>query len=159
VALSEAARLFSGSLESVPALIGKQAEELRGALRAREKLAGRLAEYMARELRQSAPEEHGWKIVRQIFPAEDQALAKAVAHAVAAQAAAVAFLGVKGKPTALYFAQSAGRAADMGSILRQTVAKWGGKGGGAPDFAQGGGLDEDKLEDALAFAASMLPEG
>jgi alanyl-tRNA synthetase len=44
----------------------------------------------------------------------------------------------------------------MGSILKQTVAKVGGKGGGARDFAQGGGVDETRLEEALTLAESLL---
>lgn len=155
--LSEAARLFSGSLENVPALISKQAEELRAALRAAEKLTRRLAEFQARELRSTAPERNGRRIVRHVFAAEDNLLAKMVAHALAEQPAMVALIGAKGKPAALYFSQSAGGAADMGGVLRQTAAKFGGKGGGARDFAQGGGLDEATLENALAFAESLVP--
>jgi len=154
--LTESARLFSGALENVPALIGKQAEELRTALRAREKLVKRVAEYEARELWSGAPEKNGRKIVRRVFAAEDHDEAKMLAHAVAHLPGAVAFIGVKGKPAALFFAQSAGGAADMGSILKQTVAQVGGKGGGARDFAQGGGLDETRLEEALSVAEGLL---
>jgi alanyl-tRNA synthetase len=154
--LTEAARLFSGALENVPSLISKQAEDLRAALRAREKLIKRIAEYEARELWSAAPERNGRRIVRQVFAAEDHDEAKMLAHAIARQPAAVALIGVKGKPAALFFAQSAGGTADMGSILKQTVAKVGGKGGGAPHFAQGGGLDEASLEEALTIAEELL---
>jgi len=41
-------------------------------------------------------------------------------------------------------------------VMKQTLAKFGGKGGGTRDFAQGGGLAEDQLESALAFAESRL---
>jgi len=154
--LTESARIFSGAAENVPALIAKQAEELRAALRAREKLVKRITEYEARELWSAAPEKNGRKIVRQVFAAEDHDEAKMLAHAVARLAGAVAFIGVKGKPAALFFAQSAGGAADMASILKQTLAQVGGKGGGARDFAQGGGLDEARLEEALSVAEGLL---
>jgi alanyl-tRNA synthetase len=154
--LTESARLFSGALENVPALISKQAEELRATLRAREKLLKRVAEYEARELWSAAPEKNGRKVVRQVFAAEDHDEAKMLAHALARLAAAVALIGVKGKPAALFLAQSAGGAADMGSVLKQTVAQVGGKGGGAHDFAQGGGLDETRLDEALALAENLL---
>jgi len=65
-------------------------------------------------------------------------------------------LGVKGQPTALFFSQSAGGRADMAAVLKQTLAKFGGKGGGTRDFAQGGGLAESHLEEALAFAEVLL---
>jgi alanyl-tRNA synthetase len=154
--LTESARLFSGALENVPALISKQAEELRAALRAREKLIKRIAEYEARELWSAAAEKNGRKIIRQVFAAEDHDEAKMLAHALAHLPAAVALIGVKGKPAALFFAQSAGGAADMGSLVKQTVAQVGGKGGGARDFAQGGGLDETRLDEVLTLAESLL---
>lgn len=154
--LSEAARLFSGARENVPALVNKQAEEFRAATRTREKLIKRVVEYEAQELFAAAPEKSGRRIVRKIFAAEDSDEAKILAHAIAHQPTAVALIGVKGEPAALFFAQSPGGPSDMGSILKQTVAKIGGKGGGARDFAQGGGLDEARLEEALAFAESLL---
>ncbi len=154
--LSDAARLFSGAAENLPALISKQSEELKAAMKAREKLIKRIAEYSAVELHAVAPEVKGRKVVRRIFAAEDAEEAKAIAHALARQPATVALLGVQGKPAMLIFAQTASGPPDMGSILKQTVAKVGGKGGGARDFAQGGGVDETRLEEALAFAESLL---
>jgi len=154
--LSEAARLFSGALESVPTLIAKQAEELKGVQRANQKLIERLAEYRALELWSDAVGAGERRIVKHIFEAEDHAQAKRVAHAIARQPSSVALIGVKGKPAALFFAQSSGGPGDMGAILKQTVAQVGGKGGGARDFAQGGGLEEGNLEEALAFAEHLL---
>jgi len=154
--LTEAARLFSGALENVPTLIGKQGEELRAAVRAREKLVKRLAEYEAQELWSTTGEKGGRRIIRRVFAAEDYDEAKMLAHALTRQPATVALIGVKGTPAALFFAQSAGGTAEMSNILRQTAAKFGGKGGGIRDFAQGGGFDEARLEDALEFAEGLL---
>ena len=61
-----------------------------------------------------------------------------------------------GKPAGLFFAQSPGGKANLAEVLKQTLARFGGKGGGAHDFAQGGGLPEDQLEEALDFAESLL---
>jgi alanyl-tRNA synthetase len=154
--LSDAARLFSGAAENLPTLITKQSDELKAALKAREKLIKRIAEYSAVELHAAAPEVKGRKIVRRIYAGEDAEEAKAIAHALARQPATVALLGVQGKPAALIFAQTAGGASDMGRILKQTVAQVGGKGGGARDFAQGGGVEETRLEEALTLAESLL---
>jgi len=154
--LSEAARLFSAALDTVPELIAKQSQELREGMRGREKLLERLAEYQARELWQAAPVIDGRRVVRQVFLAEESAQAKMLAHALAKLPLAVALLGVKGKPTALFFAQTPGGTSEMGSILKQTVTKFGGKGGGGRDFAQGGGLEESRLEEALAYAQALV---
>jgi alanyl-tRNA synthetase len=156
--LSEAARLFSAALETVPELIAKQSQELREEIRGREKLLERLAEYQAKELRQVAPEIDGRRVVRQIFPAEESAQAKMLAHALAKLPFTVALLGVKGKPTALFFAQTSGGPSEMGSVLKQTVTKFGGKGGGGRDFGQGGGMEESRLEEALAYAESLVAQ-
>jgi alanyl-tRNA synthetase len=154
--LSEAARLFSAALDTVPELIAKQSQELREGIRGREKLLERLAEYQARELWQAAPVIDGRRVVRQVFLAEESAQAKMLAHALAKLPLAVALLGVKGKPTTLFFAQTSGGPSEMGTILKQTVTKFGGKGGGGRDFAQGGGLEESRLEEALAYAQTLV---
>jgi alanyl-tRNA synthetase len=156
--LSEAARLFSAALDTVPELIAKQSQELREGIRGREKLLERLAEYQARELWQAAPVIDGRRVVRQVFLAEESAQAKMLAHALAKLPLAVALLGVKGKPAALFFAQTSGGPSEMGSTLKQTVTKFGGKGGGARDFAQGGGLEESRLEEALAYAEALVSQ-
>jgi len=154
--LSEAARLFSTGLDNVPELVAKQAQELREAARLRDKLAADLAELEAVQLWQRAPERGGVRVVRRVFEAEEGKKAKMMAHAVAKRASAIALLGVKGLPTALFFSQSAGGRLDMAEVLKQTLAKFGGKGGGTRDFAQGGGLPEERLEEALAFAEALL---
>ena len=170
--LSEAGRLLSGAADQVPVLAAKQSQELRAAVRAREKLAGRVAEYRVAELLSTVPLRNGRRVVRHVFSAEELLEAKMIAHAVAKQPSAVALVavkgtqgakaqdvkaqGVKGSSTALFFAQSAGGTADMSALLRQTVATFGGKGGGTRDFAQGGGVAEEKLEEALALAESLL---
>ena len=154
--LSEAARSFSGALENVPTLVAKQSEDLRAAQRANQKLVGNLSEYRALELWTNAGGAGERRIVKHIFEAEEHAQAKQVAHAIAGRPSSVALIGVKGKPTALFFAQSSGGPDDMGAILKQTLAGVGGKGGGARDFAQGGGLDEANLGDALQVAERLL---
>ena len=46
-----------------------------------------------------------------------------------------------------------------GDLMRQAAAAVGGKGGGRPDMAQGGGVDAGKLDEALALAASFAEQG
>jgi alanyl-tRNA synthetase len=156
--LSEAARLFSAALETVPELIAKQSQELREEMRGREKLLERLAEYQARELWQAAPVVGGRRVVRQVFPEEELAQARLLAHALAKQPGAVALLAVKGSASKLFFAQAPGGTSEMSSVLKQTVGKFGGKGGGGRDFAQGGGLEESRLEEALAYAEALVAQ-
>jgi alanyl-tRNA synthetase len=154
--LTESARLFSGAASELPALISKQAEELRAVIRTRLKQAEKLAEYQSAELLRDASERSGRKLVRYVVPTGGMIDAKMLAHAICAHPNAIALIGEPGNPARLYFGQSQGGPLNMGEILKQAVAKVGGKGGGARDFAQGGGLSDDKLEEALLFAESLL---
>ncbi|ERH08571.1 MAG: alanyl-tRNA synthetase [halophilic archaeon J07HX64] len=52
-----------------------------------------------------------------------------------------------------------GVAVDAGDVVGKLARRVGGGGGGPPDFAQGGGPDGERLEDALADAAEILREG
>lgn len=155
--LSEAGRLLSSGFEAVPELISKQAQELRDAGKSVQKLVGELAELEAAQLWQQAPEKSGVRVVQRVFESADGKKAKLTAHSVAKHAASVALIAVKGTPTALFFSQTPGGKANLSDLMKQTLAKFGGKGGGARDFAQGGGLPEVQLEAALQFAESLLP--
>ena len=154
--LSEAARQFSTGLENVPELIMKQAQELRDAGKSQERLVGDLADLEAVQLWLQAPEKDGWRVVRRVFGASDGKKAKLMAHAVVKQPGAIALIGVKGAPSALFFAQTPGGKANLADVMKKTLAEFGGKGGGARDFGQGGGMPENRLEAALSFAESLL---
>jgi alanyl-tRNA synthetase len=154
--LSEAARLFSAALDTVPELIAKQGRELRGGIQGREKLLERLADYQARELWQAAPVINGRRLVHHVCPAEESGQAKMLAQALAKLPSTVALVGVMGKPAKLFFAQTPGGPSEMGSILKQAITKFGGKGGGGRDFAQGGGLEDSRLEGVLAWAQTLV---
>jgi alanyl-tRNA synthetase len=155
--LSEAGRLLSSGLETVPELISKQAQELRDAGKSAQKLVGELAELEAAQLWQEAPEKAGVRIIQHLFDNSQANRAKLTAHAVAKHTGAIALIGVKGTPSGLFFSQTPGGNTNLADVMKQTLAKFGGKGGGAKDFAQGGGLPEDQLEAALIFAESLLP--
>lgn len=45
---------------------------------------------------------------------------------------------------------------DAGAVVGELAQRVGGGGGGPPDFAQGGGPDGEKLDDALADAPDVL---
>ena len=154
--LSEAARLFSTGFENVPELITKQAQELRDSGKIRTEARGGPGGNGSRQLWERAPEKAGVRVVRRVFDSTDGKKAKFIAHALGKQTGAVALIGVKGSPSALFFSQTRGGRANLSDVMKQTLAKFGGKGGGTRDFAQGGGAPEDQLEAALSFAESLL---
>ena len=155
--LTEAGRLLSSGLDSVPELITKQAQELRAAIKSLQKQGEDLAELEAAKLWQQAPQKGDVRVVRCVFESTEGKRAKLVAHGVGKQSGAVALIAVKGSPASVFFCQTVGAKANLADVMKQTLAKFGGKGGGSRDFAQGGGLPEDQLEAALSFAESVLP--
>ncbi len=56
----------------------------------------------------------------------------------------------------LVFARSDNTDADMGALLRDVLEAVGGRGGGSPEIAQGGGPDTDGVADALDAAMKRL---
>ena len=81
---------------------------------------------------------------------------RAVAQALAGRGR-LALLGARGEGRAyLCFARAKGAGPDLGAVLRQAVALLGGKGGGAPELAQGGGPAAEKLPEALEGARAKV---
>jgi alanyl-tRNA synthetase len=155
--LTESARLLSSGFETLPVLISKQTQELRDAGKSAQKLVSDLAELEAAQMWEQAAEKVGVRVVKHIFDSTEGMKAKLTAHAIAKRPGSVAVIGVRGTPTAIFFSQTPGGKAHLSDVMKQTLAKFGGKGGGARDFAQGGGLPEGQLEAALSFAESLLP--
>jgi alanyl-tRNA synthetase len=58
-------------------------------------------------------------------------------------------------PSAIVVARSRDVALDAGTALKAIVGRFGGKGGGRPDLAQGGGITAPASE-VLAFARESL---
>ena len=81
---------------------------------------------------------------------------KAIATAItAADANAVVALFTTTKPAQVVVARGSASPIDAGAVLKQLAAKFGGKGGGKPDLAQGGGLDAPSSE-IVAYARELF---
>lgn len=81
----------------------------------------------------------GTRLIVQTVEA-DAALLRDLASALIRSPGVIALLGaVSGDQTLCVFARSADVTVDMGVLLRESARAVGGKGGGRPDFAQGGG--------------------
>jgi alanyl-tRNA synthetase len=70
----------------------------------------------------------------------DQAGLKSLVLQAIAQPGVVAVLLSTSEPSAIVAGRSAGVLVDAGAILKDALARFGGKGGGKPELAQGGGL-------------------
>jgi len=56
----------------------------------------------------------------------------------------------------LVFAQSAGQSFDMGALMKEALAKLGGRGGGSKDMAQGGLAQLAGVEEELLRIAAQV---
>jgi alanyl-tRNA synthetase len=154
--LTEAAALFSAHIYDVPQQARKSLDEIKSLRKQREHSQDELAAAQAAAFLAETPENHGRKLVVRTFSDRDLNFLKLLAQKLTRQSAAVALLATGSPQPALVFAQSAGQPHDMGALLKETVDKLGGRGGGSQDLAQGAVPHSEGLADALAAAARTL---
>jgi alanyl-tRNA synthetase len=162
-ALAAAGERLAGAAEALrcaPAEVAAAAARVAEEAAARRKEADRLALALAAvEAERLAAALPGTGAVRAVVvpPAPGAAAyAKAVASALAARGR-VALVGAAEDGRAhLAFARPRGPGPHLGELLRAAAARLGGKGGGAPDAAQGSGPDASALEAALDEALARL---
>ncbi|MBZ5572135.1 MAG: alanyl-tRNA editing protein [Acidobacteriia bacterium] len=157
--LAEAAGMLSSHILDVPEQIRKSQEEARASRKSREELLEELAELYANQILAETPETAGRRIVVRTYSDRDLTFIKLLAQRLTRQASNVVVLlgSVSGQP-ALVFAQSPGQPFDMGALLKEALAKLGGRGGGSKDMAQGGPARTEDLQTALQELAANLPE-
>jgi alanyl-tRNA synthetase len=155
--LTETAALFSSGIYDVPQQARKSLDEIRSLRKQREQSQDELAAAQATTLLAETPESHGRKLVVRTFSDRDLNFLKLLGQKLTRQSSpAIALLATESPQPALVFAQSAGQPHDMGALLKETMAKLGGRGGGGKDLAQGGVAKSDGLASALATAAQTL---
>jgi alanyl-tRNA synthetase len=97
------------------------------------------------------------RIITKVFDDRDADSLKRLALALIAHSNTVALLGSRDGETArLVFARSSDANGDMNSLMREACSIIGGRGGGKPDMAQGGGKNIEKLAEAIKHATSSL---
>jgi len=135
--LTEAAALYSSHIYDVPEQVRKALAESKAAGKAQHKLLEELAElYSERLVAQAASSP---QVIAQFFPDRDATFIKLLAQKLTAGKNAVIALLASGagQPT-LVFAQTPGQKSNMGQLMKEAMARLGGRGGGSADMAQGG---------------------
>jgi len=155
--LSEAAGLFSTHIWELPQQIRKSLDDVKAARKSGEHLVEQLSEFEATKILGETTTIAGRKIVTRVYADRDTTAIKLLAQKLTRlESNVIALLGgIQGAP-AVVFAQSPGAGFDMGTLLKETLGKLGGRGGGSKDFAQGGVPKAEGLETALASAAQGL---
>jgi len=153
--LTQAASVLSCGLGEVPAVLGKLIEERRVQHGAVKRLEERLAEHEARALLASQPSTGALRVISSALEEATPSYLGLLAAKLVAEANVVALLASRASGHVV-FAQTKGLPHDMGALLRDTLKQFGGKGGGAKDFAQGSALDAAKAADVVAHAKKVL---
>jgi alanyl-tRNA synthetase len=156
-ALTDTAALFSSHIYDVPQQTHKSLDEIRSLRKQHEQSQDELASAQAATFLTETSEAQGRKLVVRTLVGRDLNFLKLLAQKITRQSsAAIALLATESPQPALVFAQSPGQPHDMGKLLKETMAKLGGRGGGSKDLAQGGVPSSKGLEAALADAAQSL---
>ena len=153
------ATLFSASRDDAAKLAARMVEEnkeLHRRIRSLEEIAARAE---ADELLAAASSANpgGVRIVTHIFDNRDAESLKRLALALIVHPKTIALLGSRDKEAArLVFAKAGDAPGDMNVLMHGACSIVGGRGGGKPDMAQGGGKRVEKLGEVLDQAVKSL---
>jgi alanyl-tRNA synthetase len=149
-----AVRLLSTSADDVPGAIERLQVDAKEHRRALTVLYADLARYRAGELAASAEATDKGRLVLRAVEADANGL-KALAVAIAAHPGYIVVLISTTTPALVVVARSEDRPVQASQVLSALTAKFGGRGGGRPELAQGGGLDASP-EQILEAARAMI---
>lgn len=122
----------------LPAAIERQQAELRNQNQTVRTLQQRLVRHEAAALASRASVHGGARLVAERVDAFDAPGLKALAGAITGRAGHVAVLLGTGAPVPIVVARAADVTLDAAAVLRALTGRFGGKGGGRPELAQGG---------------------
>jgi len=139
--VAASSRLLSVLPAELPAAIGRLQEEARDLRRVQRDLQGELAGLRAAALSGAAEAIGGRRAVLAAIPNADAGALKALGAAIVVGSGVVAVLVSDATPALAVVARSADVDLDAAALFKTLATTFGGKGGGRPDFAQGGGLN------------------
>jgi alanyl-tRNA synthetase len=144
--IASAVRRLSVLPWDLPDAIDRLQGELRNQTSAGRGLQGRLVDYEAESYVRRASSVAGLFLVAERVDGWDAQGLKALATRIASRPRHVAVLLGGGTPPLIVVARAADVALDAAAMLRAIIARFGGKGGGRPELAQGGGFTANDAE-------------
>jgi alanyl-tRNA synthetase len=153
------ARAFSAERDSSPELVRQSLQENKSLHKRVRELLELAMRAEASELLDAALARRGFKIVDAVFEGRELEEIRILASQIVQREPAVALLATRTPEGArLVFARSASLSHNMGQLLAEACATLGGRGGGRPDSAQGGGPHTQNLDEAISRAAEKVRE-
>ncbi|SFM50127.1 alanine--tRNA ligase [Marinobacter zhejiangensis] len=160
--LREAAQLVKGTRDSLVEKVQSTLERNRQLEKEMEQLKSKLASSAGSDLAASAVEVKGLKVVSAMLEGADRKALMDTADQLKNKLGegVVVLASVEdGKVTLVAgVTKSATGKVKAGDLMKHLAAQVGGKGGGRPDMAQGGGTDPDKLPQALDGVVGWVEE-
>jgi alanyl-tRNA synthetase len=147
-------RLLSVLPEDIPATVERLQGEVKEQKRTLVSLQGDLARFHALELQSRAETIPAGRLVLHVAAADAMGL-KALASAVTAHSGMIAVLVSNTRPALIVIAKAPDVQLSVQEALTSLTSKFGGRGGGKGDLAQGGGLDAPP-EEILRAARERL---
>ena len=154
-AVTASVRLISVLPPELPAGIERLQAEAKDQKRVVKDMQGRLAAFEAATLADGAESIAGRRLVVQVLEGWDPTGLKTIAAAIVERPAHIVALFSTPAPSAVVIARSADVAFDAGAALKAVATRFGGKGGGRSDLAQGGGLSGSPGE-FVGFVRTLL---
>ncbi len=148
------------ALGEIPQAVARLQDDFKAAQRALKAANGLLLDAEAERLVAGAPDGDGIRLVKGVYPDRSFGDLRDLAARIAQQPRAVALLATSGDKAQVVLARSADLPQDMNALLKQILPLLGGgRGGGQPQMAQGGGsADQDQISAALDTAERLLLE-
>jgi alanyl-tRNA synthetase len=149
-------RLLSVLPAELPTSVARLQDESKDLRRQQRALLAELFTHRAGEYIAKAEERDGLSTIVEAVPGADAGALKTLASTLVAGPGRAVVLFADSRPALVVAARSADvQGVDAGRVLKALVARFGGKGGGRPDLAQGGGLDASP-SDLVAAARDLL---
>ena len=155
-AVAGSVRALSVLPNELPAAIERIQDESKELRKQAKGLQDKLAEREGVRLAAAAPEIEGVRLVADVLDGWDVTGLKSLAAAATASARACVVLVTAAQPVSIVVACSPSVSIDANAVLQQLTRRFGGRGGGKPGLAQGGGLAAPAQE--VASAARTLIE-
>jgi alanyl-tRNA synthetase len=153
--VAESIRLMSVTPNELPAGIERLQSEVKELKRALKDQQSRLASFDAAALADGAVQYETCRVVVQALDGWDANGLKLIATRIAERPGHVAVLFGLPAPAAVVVARAGDLALDAAAVLKQLTTAFGGKGGGRPELAQGGGLQAEAAQ-LIAAGRTLL---
>jgi alanyl-tRNA synthetase len=144
--VGDVVRQLSIQADELPAAVARLQGETRELRQQVKALGDALAGYEADDLARGAEPVGQTLIVCRVIEGRDAAGLKSLAQAVASKSRHMAVLTSDAVPVQIVIARAPDAQGDAAALLKTLIAKFGGRGGGKPEAAQGGGLQGTPAE-------------